>query len=174
MKPMKRNMTLNYEKETEITPDLGESAEDLARRVILAGLEETGCPFDVQVSLLITDNDNIREMNRSFRQIDAPTDVLSFPLQEFEQPAGFDTFERGDCSVFDPESGQLMLGDIVINAQRVISQAEEYGHSQKREYAFLIAHSLLHLVGFDHMEEDERLLMEDHQKKIMEMVGILR
>ena len=166
MKPMKRNMTLNYEKETEITPNLGESAEDLARRVILAGLEETRCPFDVQVSLLITDNDNIREMNRSFRQIDAPTDVLSFPLQEFEQPAG--------CSVFDPESGQLMLGDIVINAQRVISQAEEYGHSQKREYAFLIAHSLLHLVGFDHMEEEERLQMEEHQRRIMEMTGISR
>ncbi len=128
----------------------------------------------MQVSLLITDNDNIREMNRSFRQIDAPTDVLSFPLQEFEQPAGFDTFERGDCSVFDPESGQLMLGDIVINAQRVISQAEEYGHSQKREYAFLIAHSLLHLVGFDHMEEEERLQMEEHQRRIMEMTGISR
>ena len=105
----------------------------------------------MQVSLLITDNDNIREMNRSFRQIDAPTDVLSFPLQEFEQPAGFDTFERGDCSVFDPE-----------------------GHSQKREYAFLIAHSLLHLVGFDHMEEEERLQMEEHQRRIMEMTGISR
>ena len=128
----------------------------------------------MQVSLLITDNDNIREMNRSFRQIDAPTDVLSFPLQEFEQPAGFDTFERGDCSVFDPESGQLMLGDIVINAQRVISQAEEYGHSQKREYAFLIAHSLLHLVGFDHMVPEDEEKMTSMQNAILDSLGITR
>ena len=67
-----------------------------------------------------------------------------------------------------------MLGDIVVNAQRVAQQAEEYGHSQKREYAFLIAHSLLHLVGYDHMEEEERLEMEDQQRKIMEMVRIPR
>ena len=113
-------------------------------------------------------------MNREFRQIDAPTDVLSFPMQEFSSPAGYNAFAEGGCSVFDPESGELMLGDIVINAQRVISQAQEFGHSQKREYAFLIAHSLLHLVGFDHMEEEERLQMEEHQKRIMEMVRISR
>ena len=67
-----------------------------------------------------------------------------------------------------------MLGDIVVNAQRVAQQAKEYGHSQKREYAFLIAHSLLHLVGYDHMEEEERLEMEDQQRRIMEMVRIPR
>jgi probable rRNA maturation factor len=167
-------MTLNYENETEITLELGESAESLAEKVILAGLEETGCPFDVQVNLLITDNESIRQMNLSFRQIDEPTDVLSFPMLEYESPADFSSFREGDCSVFDPESGQLMLGDIVINAQRVISQAMEYGHSQRREFAFLIAHSFLHLTGFDHMEEEERAVMEERQRRIMDLLDIHR
>ena len=113
-------------------------------------------------------------MNLEYRQIDSATDVLSFPMQEFDHPADFSTFREGDYSVFDPASGELMLGDIVVNAQRVAQQAEEYGHSQKREYAFLIAHSLLHLVGYDHMEEEERLEMEDQQRRIMEMVRIPR
>lgn len=153
---------------------MGESAEALAERVITAGLEETGCPFEAQVNLLVTDSEKIREMNAQFRQIDTPTDVLSFPMQEFLHPADFSSFHEDDYSVFDPETGEIMLGDIVINAQYVISQAEEYGHSQKREFAFLIAHSLLHLVGFDHMEEEERLEMEQHQRKIMDLVGISR
>ena len=126
------------------------------------------------MNLLVTDDENIRKMNLEFRDVDLATDVLSFPMQEFRTSADYGSFQKGDPDVFDPESGELMLGDIVINAQRVISQAEEYGHSQKREYAFLIAHSLLHLVGFDHMEEEERLLMEEHQRRIMEMVRILR
>ena len=113
-------------------------------------------------------------MNLEYRQIDSATDVLSFPMQEFDHPGDFSVFREGDYSVFDPASGELMLGDIVVNAQRVAQQAKEYGHSQIREYAFLIAHSLLHLVGYDHMEEEERLEMEDQQRRIMEMVRIPR
>ena len=124
------------------------------------------------MNLLVTDSESIRQMNLEYRQIDSATDVLSFPMQEFDHPADFSAFREGDYSVFDPASGELMLGDIVVNAQRVAQQAEEYGHSQKREYAFLIAHSLLHLVGYDHMEEEERLEMEDQQRRIMEMVRI--
>ena len=74
----------------------------------------------------------------------------------------------------DPETGELLLGDIVISKEKVIAQAEEYGHSVKREYAFLIAHSVLHLSGYDHMEEEERLVMEERQREIMEKVQILR
>lgn len=142
--------------------------------MIRAGLEETGCPYEVQVNLLVTDDENIRKMNLEFRQIDAPTDVLSFPMQEYPAPADFSAFQGGDFDVFDPDTGELMLGDIVINAQRVISQAEEYGHSRRREFAFLTAHSLLHLTGFDHMEEQEREEMEEYQRRIMEKVGIPR
>ena len=151
-----------------------ESEEALARRVIEAGLDIVDCPYDAQVSLLITDDEGIREMNRQFRQIDAPTDVLSFPLQEFPAPGDFSQIDEEGSDEFDPDSGELLLGDIVINKDRVISQAEEYGHSLKREYAFLIAHSILHLTGFDHMEDEEREQMEEYQRRIMDAVGILR
>lgn len=171
---MRKSMTLNYENETEITLDLEESAEELAGKVIRAGLEETRCPYEAQVNLLVTDSENIRKMNLEFRQIDRPTDVLSFPMQEYDSPADFSAFRKTDCSVFDPETGELMLGDIVINAERVISQAREYGHSQRREFAFLIAHSLLHLLGFDHMEEEERAEMEARQRNIMDLLAIYR
>ena len=113
-------------------------------------------------------------MNRQFRSIDEATDVLSFPLQEYPAPGDFSQIDEEGSDEFDPDSGELLLGDIVINADRVISQAEEYGHSQKREYAFLIAHSILHLTGFDHMEEEEREQMEEFQKRIMNAVQIPR
>ena len=76
--------------------------------------------------------------------------------------------------MFDPESGELTLGDIVISKEKVLTQAEEYGHSPMREYAFLIAHSVLHLTGYDHMEDEERQVMEQKQREIMERLDILR
>lgn len=79
-----------------------------------------------------------------------------------------------EAEAFNPESGELMLGDIVISKEKVLAQAEAYGHSPKREFAFLIAHSMLHLFGYDHMEEEERLVMEERQREIMEKVQILR
>lgn len=167
-------MTLNFEKETDIQLDLGENEETLAEKVIRAGLEETKCPFEAQVNLLITDSENIRKMNLEFRQIDSDTDVLSFPMQEYPSSADFSMFQDGDFDVFDPQTQELMLGDIVLNAERVISQAQEYGHSVRREYAFLIAHSVLHLTGFDHMEEEERLEMEEYQRRIMDRLSIGR
>ena len=168
-------MTLNYENETDAVLDLQqESAEALARRVIEAGLDIVDCPYEAQVSLLITNDEGIREMNRQFRSIDEATDVLSFPLQEYPAPGDFSQIDEEGSDEFDPDSGELLLGDIVINADRVISQAEEYGHSQKREYAFLIAHSILHLTGFDHMEEEEREQMEEFQRHVMDAVKIPR
>ncbi len=126
------------------------------------------------MNLLITDSDNIRRMNLEFRQIDASTDVLSFPMQEYPAAGDFSAFHEGDFDVFDPQTHELLLGDIVLNAERVLSQAKEYGHSTRREYAFLIAHSLLHLTGFDHMDDREREEMEDYQRRIMERLAIGR
>ena len=147
--------------------------EELAGKVIEAALDYVGCPYEAQVNLLLTTNEQIHEMNRQFRGIDRPTDVLSFPMVEYAEPGDFDFLEdREDC--FDPESGELVLGDIVISKEKVISQAEEYGHSPLREYAFLIAHSMLHLLGYDHMEEQERLVMEKKQNEILERLGISR
>ncbi|MBQ4176087.1 MAG: rRNA maturation RNase YbeY [Lachnospiraceae bacterium] len=89
-------------------------------------------------------------------------------------PGDFSQINEEGSDEFDPDSGELLLGDIVINADRVIEQAQEYGHSQRREYAFLIAHSILHLTGYDHMEDEEREQMEERQRSIMEKVGIGR
>ena len=138
-----------------------------------AVLDDAGCPYETQMNLLLTDDGEIHRMNREFRGIDRPTDVLSFPMIEYETPGEFDFLDdREDC--FDPETGELVLGDIVISKTRVIRQATEYGHSIKREFAFLIAHSMLHLIGYDHMTDDERVVMEDRQRQALSALGILR
>lgn len=131
--------------ETEGNISFSFDAREIAETVVEASLEYVQCPYEAEVSLLITHDEEIREMNREHRGIDRATDVLSFPMLEFERPGDFTGIDEEMSDVFDPESGELMLGDIVISADKVIAQAEEYGHSPKREYAFLIAHSMLHL-----------------------------
>lgn len=164
-------MTLIFEEEGELRLDL--PCKELAATVIEAALDYEDCPYEVEVNLLLTMNDEIQEMNRNFRQINRATDVLSFPMVEYETAGNFDFLENV-MDVFHPESGELMLGDIVISKEKVILQAEEYGHSVEREYAFLIAHSMLHLFGYDHMEDDERFVMEAKQREILEQLQILR
>ena len=164
-------MTLIFEEEGELKLDL--PCEELAEKVIEAALDYENCPYEVEVNLLLTMNDEIQEMNQHFRQIDRPTDVLSFPMIDYAEAGEFD-FLEDVMDAFHPETGELMLGDIVISKEKVISQSEEYGHSVEREYAFLIAHSMLHLFGYDHMEENERITMEAKQKEILEQLQILR
>ena len=164
-------MTLIFEEEGELTLPL--NCEELAETVINAALDFVGCPYEAEVNLLLTMNDQIQEMTANFREIDRATDVLSFPMVDYETPGEFDFLEeRGDC--FHPETGELLLGDIVISKEKVLSQAEEFGHSPMREYAFLIAHSMLHLSGYDHIEEEERAVMERMQRELMEKLNILR
>ena len=164
-------MGLFFEEEGSLKLSL--SCEELAQKVIDAALDYVKCPYEAEVNLLLTMNQEIQEMNQQFRQIDRPTDVLSFPMISYDQPGNFDFLETAD-EYFHPESGELLLGDIVISKEKVLAQAEEYGHSVEREYAFLIAHSMLHLFGSDHMEEEERLSMERMQKEILENLQILR
>lgn len=164
-------MTLIFEEEGELRLDL--PCEELATKVIEAAIDYEDCPYEVEVNLLLTMNDEIQEMNQNFRQIDRATDVLSFPMVDYEEAGNFD-FLDDVMDAFHPETGELMLGDIVISKEKVISQAEEYGHSVEREYAFLIAHSMLHLFGYDHVEDEERIVMEAKQKEIMEQLQILR
>lgn len=164
-------MTLYFEDEGNTTLDL--PLQELAEQVIKAVLDDAGCPFESDVNLLLTTNEEIHKMNREFRHIDRPTDVLSFPMIDYPSPADFSFPEEAeDC--FNPETGELMLGDIVISKEKVLSQAEEYGHSIKREYAFLIAHSVLHLIGYDHIEENDRIMMEEKQKQILTNLQIIR
>ena len=164
-------MTLFFEEEGELKLDL--PCVELAEKVINAALDYVNCPYEAEVNLLLTMNDEIQEINQNFRSIDRPTDVLSFPMIDYEEAGNFD-FLEDVVDAFHPESGELMLGDIVISKEKVIAQAEEYGHSIEREYAFLIAHSMLHLFGYDHMEEDERIIMEQKQKEILKNLQILR
>ena len=159
--------------EDECDIDLHLDYKEVAETVSEAVLDYEGCPYESQIELLLTDNEEIKSINTEFRQIERATDVLSFPMVDFETPSDFDFLEEDD-SYFDPETGELMLGNIVISKEKVIAQAEEYGHSVKREYAFLIAHSMLHLLGYDHMEEEERAVMEGKQREILNNLGITR
>jgi len=147
--------------------------EEVAARVVEAVLDHEGCPYEAEVSVMLTDDAQIRKINLEQRQIDRATDVLSFPMVDYPQPGEFDFLEdEQDC--FHPETGELLLGDIVISTEHVESQAKEYGHSLLREYAFLIVHSMFHLLGYDHMTDAERSVMEEKQREVMKILQISR
>ena len=148
--------------------------EQLAGLVAETVLEAENCPYETAVNLVITDNQGIREMNRDCRGIDRETDVLSFPNVDFEKPGEFLISEDKEADYFDPDTGELLLGDICICADKVREQAESFGHSLLREFAFLVAHSMFHLCGYDHMEEADAALMEKRQEEILNALGITR
>lgn len=147
---------------------------DLAKNIIEQALDYEGCPYESEVNLTITSNVEIRIMNRQYRDIDKETDVLSFPMVEYDKPGEFDFLEEAFEECFNLDTGELMLGDIVISAEKVLEQAESYGHSVERELAFLTAHSMLHLMGYDHIEPEEAAIMEKKQEEILEKLKISR
>jgi probable rRNA maturation factor len=166
-------MTFYVENEVEAKFDF--DIEKLAESVAKAVLKAEKCKYDVEISLTITDDAGIQEINKEFRNIDKPTDVLSFPTISYEEPGDFSVIELEQKNdVYDPDTGNISFGDIVINEARVRSQAKEYGHSEKREFAFLVAHSMLHLCGYDHMEEEEAKIMEAKQESVLQSLGITR
>ncbi len=142
---------------------LPEDTEKLIEMCAMGALEEEGIDDDAELSVTLTDNENIRVMNNEHRGIDRATDVLSFPMGDEN---GFDT---------DPETNAIILGDIVISMERAKEQAEEYGHSFRREFAFLLMHSMFHLLGYDHVNsEEEERVMFGKQEKVLEKLGITR
>lgn len=163
---------LSMDIQTEDTFDF--DMEKVARDVLTQALREENCPMDSEISLLLTGAEEIREMNRRFRAIDKETDVLSFPNVAFAAPADFRAAKENVADCCDPDTGRLFLGDIVLNTRRVRMQAAEYGHSVQREYAFLIAHSALHLCGYDHVTPGEAAVMEEKQEHILQTLGISR
>lgn len=165
-------MTINIEYEAEQKLNL--PYETIIEEIVTASLDYEKCPYEAEVNVVLTDNESIRQVNQEYRGIDAPTDVLSFPMLEYETPSDFDHVEETFADCFNPESGELMLGDIMISVEKVMEQAEKYGHSEKRELAFLVAHSMLHLCGYDHMEDSERILMETKQNEILLSRGYTR
>lgn len=165
-------MTLNFENET------GEKLEfdfvEIANLVIEKCLDIEGFPYEAEIGLTIVDDDTIKTINNEQRDIDRATDVLSFPMLEYDSPSDFAFLDDDVVGLTNPDSGEIILGDIVISIDHVRAQALEYGHSNLREYAFLITHSMLHLFGYDHMEEEERLVMEERQRVILNELGINR
>ena len=160
---------IDYETEKKLDIDYTELANRGAHKI----LETEQCPYEVSVNLVITDNEEIREVNAQFRNINAPTDVLSFPMIPFPSPADYSIIEDQD-EYFDLDTDELLLGDVMISVDRVYSQAEEYGHSTEREFSFLFAHSMLHLLGYDHMEPEEAEVMEKKQAEALAALGINR
>lgn len=169
-------MTIHIDYETEIKLEL--DYQSIIEKVIKESCDFIQCPYETEVNVILTDNAAIQKINKQQREIDAPTDVLSFPMIEYETSGDFTFLEKEEdyCTqdYFNPDSGELMLGDIVISIEKVISQANEYGHSQVRELAFLTAHSMLHLFGYDHMELSEASIMEEKQQEILNRLGITR
>lgn len=150
-------------------PGLGHNeARRLIQRAISAALREEKVPDDCEVSVLLTDNEGIHELNRDYRGVDRPTDVLSFPANELS-PGEFDA----DLCERDPETGRVFLGDMAISLEKCEAQAEEFGHSFERELMYLTVHSTLHLLGYDHVDEAEmKRQMRGREGVIMSRLGI--
>lgn len=165
-------MTINIEYETEISLDL--PYEEIIKSVINESIDYEKCPYECEVNVILTDNSEIHKINKMYRNIDSPTDVLSFPMVDYETPSDFENIEDHAEDYFNPETGELMLGDIVISVEKVIAQAEQYGHTSKRELAFLTAHSMMHLFGYDHMVPVEASIMEGKQKEVLNHLNIIR
>ena len=143
-------MSLNLEVEVDVPFTF--DYEALAGEVVAFTIDHEGFPYEAEVNLTLTDNEGIHEINRMYRQIDAP---------DYEDN-------------FNPDTGEIMLGDIVISVDRVREQAAAYGHSERREFAFLIVHSMLHLFGYDHMTPEDAAVMEPKQRQILEEMNISR
>ena len=148
-------MTLNIT--CEIKPDFKFHYKELACRVIEKSLESEGFPYEAEISLTLTGNDQIREINSQTRQIDRPTDVLSFPMYEADEE--IDDFEL------------VLFGDIVISLERAEEQRVEYGHTLSREVLYLFCHGLLHLCGYDHENEEDKAQMRKREEEILDLIG---
>lgn len=142
---------------------------DLVRLAVKTSLLYMDFPTKSEISVMFVDNDEIRVLNREHRDIDSATDVLSFPLFEYDEDGEIIEEELD----FSP-NGEMILGDIVISLERAAEQAEEYGHSFEREIGFLTVHSMLHLFGFDHMTPEDEAEMFEYQAEILEEMGLKR
>ncbi|QGG47893.1 rRNA maturation RNase YbeY [Heliorestis convoluta] len=149
----------------ELDAETEETWQLMLEQLTFACLEEVEYPIDdVEVCLLLTNNDKIQQLNKDYRNIDMPTDVLSFAMEEqSDEEIEFD----------DPTEGQL-LGDIVISLDKVKEQAQDYGHTIDRELAYLFVHGMFHLLGYDHQEEKEKIEMRALEEKVLTAYGLSR
>ena len=144
--------------------ELSDEMKSVFEKVCMESLVYEEFDTDCEISLSLVNDEEIHEINKQFRNIDRPTDVLSFPQLTFEEG------EEADVN----ENGEIVLGDIIISVDKAKEQAGEFGHSMKREMAFLAVHSMLHLMGYDHMVDEERKVMEAKQEEILKNCGYIR
>ncbi len=148
---------------------VSERAKTLIRRTIRTALAAEGVTQGCEIDVLLTDDRGIRKVNKAQRKVDKATDVLSFPALEL-RPGTLPTAEDAD-----PGSGLIPLGDMVLSWERVEAQAKEYGHSRSRELAYLVTHSVLHLLGYDHLDEGpDKALMRAHEEAVMDKLALVR
>lgn len=149
--------------------EVSDGAEERIRAVIAAALDAQGVVFPCEINVMLTNDEGIRRINQAMRGVDKPTDVLSFPM--FDMPAG--SLPTPGWS--DPDTGLIPLGDMCISLERAEAQAKEFGHSVERELSYLTVHSVLHLLGYDHMDEGEqKAQMRAREEAILEGLGITR
>lgn len=137
--------------------EITEDDENAVRQAACKVLETEGCDGDYEISVSFVTNEEIKELNRDYRNVDSVTDVLSFPMDDEEDPEGI-----------------IMLGDVILSTEKIKEQAEEYGHSLRREMTYLTVHSVLHLLGYDHMDEKEKSEMRGREKEIMKELEIFK
>ncbi len=160
-------MTIDWDDRREAPSDT-ERLKALAKTAITQTLRLNGIPGEINVGMALTDDAGIHSINLEFRKVDSPTDVLSFPITDYDISAGA---RIGDV---DPATGELLLGDIVVSVERARAQAQEYGHSFEREFCYLIAHGTLHLIGYDHEAPQDQAEMRRMEETVMEAMGLKR
>jgi probable rRNA maturation factor len=162
-------MKRHYIPVTADIPGVGDERKAFIRKVIRTALAAEGVDFPCEVDVLLTNDAHIHELNREQRGIDRPTDVLSFPAFDLRPGA---LPEPADA---DPGSGLVPLGDMVVSLERAAAQAKEYGHSNRRELAYLTVHSVLHLLGYDHLDEGpQKAQMRAKEEEILEKLDVIR
>lgn len=155
--------------------EANEELISLLKNVIEITLKEEEVEVDCEVSLLFVDNDEIREINNETRGIDRATDVLSFPMLDYEDKKVFkEMYKNYEFSQSDFDGEELVLGDVVLSLERALEQSKEFNHSFEREASYLVVHSILHLLGYDHMEEDDKVVMRKREEEILNKLNITR
>ncbi|NEZ45712.1 rRNA maturation RNase YbeY [Clostridium niameyense] len=145
------------------------------KKIIDYALREEKVDIDYEVSVIFIDNENIKEINKECRNIDKATDVLSFPMLDYEEGKVFkDIYLNYEFDESDLDEGNLVLGDIALSLERAKEQSEEFGHSFLREACYLTIHSVLHLLGYDHMEQEEKGIMRKREENILEKFNLER
>ncbi len=167
-------MTFYVENNTIFLYD--ELLKEKTETVISEVVKQENFFYEFELNLQITDNNGIKELNTAYRKISKETDVLSFPNLDFLYPGEYSCLENPIQKIqyMNLDTNQVVLGDIIISYEKVIEQAKLYGHSTTREFCFLIAHSMLHLLGYDHMEQEEAKIMEMKQEMVLQKLGITK